>query len=367
VLIIERYIIRETAKPLLLGVTLLAVIFASYSSALYLSHAVVGLLPPDTIGYLIVLKTVISFEVLLPTALYISVVFTLGRLYRDSEMVALRAFGVSELHVLRTVFVLSVLVAVPVGALSLWVHPWAYRMGYLAEARAQAEIDIDKLPASRFYELPQTDGVLFAEQVNRKRNRLERVFLQRDRGTYVGLILARQAHFPPVGQAHSPTVVFTDGYAYDLDRRGQRDVVLRFKTLNLYLTEEPTHVGYKRKAQPTLRLTGSTKPEDIAELQWRLSTPLATILLGLVAVPLSRLHKRQSRHKMILGAVLFYAVYFNLGGMAKTWVEEGWVGAMPGLWWIHLLPLALLLALLARPAWTWRRRGSVRRKRPRPT
>ena len=39
----------------------------------------------------------------------------------------------------------------------------------------------------------------------------------------------------------------------------------------------------------------SDNPEDIAELQWRLSTPLSTLLLALLGVLLSRTTPRQGK------------------------------------------------------------------------
>jgi lipopolysaccharide export system permease protein len=96
---------------------------------------------------------------------------------------------------------------------------------------------------------------------------------------------------------------------------------------------------------------------DLAELQWRLTTPLATVLLALLGIPLGRAVPRQGRYTRFATAVLAYAAYYNLKAMAKTWVERGIVGPVPGLWWVDVLLGVVVLLLLWRP-WPqgrWRR------------
>jgi len=78
-------------------------------------------------------------------------------------------------------------------------------------------------------------------------------------------------------------------------------------------------------------------------LQWRISRPLATILLALIAVTFIRITPRQDKtDRNFLIAAIVFAVYYNLSGLAKTWVEQGVIGSIPGIWWLDLL---MLLAL----------------------
>jgi lipopolysaccharide export system permease protein len=93
---------------------------------------------------------------------------------------------------------------------------------------------------------------------------------------------------------------------------------------------------------------GSSRPGDVSELQWRLSTPVSTVLLSLLAIPLSRTAPRRGKYAKILVAVILYAVYYNLCLAAKTWVEHRVVPRVPGIWWVHALIAAIAFALLSR-------------------
>ena len=165
-MIINRYLIREIALPLIAVSAILLVIFMSYNAVRYTTDAAAGLLPGVTVIYLTLLKSMIAIEVLLPMALYLSVIIGMGRMYNDSEMAALHACGFGELRVIRSVLWFSLLVAVVVASLSLVVRPWAYYQSYLLKAQAEAEFNLEKLKAGQFSSSEESRTVIFAESIN---------------------------------------------------------------------------------------------------------------------------------------------------------------------------------------------------------
>src|SRR6266852_5798406 len=80
-MIITRYLLREILGPFAIVLSVLSVLFTSFGAASFLSDAVNGLLPTDTIVQVIGLRTLIALEMLIPISLYLSVVMALGRLY----------------------------------------------------------------------------------------------------------------------------------------------------------------------------------------------------------------------------------------------------------------------------------------------
>ena len=117
---------------------------------------------------------------------------------------------------------------------------------------------------------------------------------------------------------------------------GAKDTVVQFEKL-VYYTDSGNVLDYKHKAAPTVALMKSDQPRDIAEFQWRLSRPIATILLALIAVPFSRVPPRQEKgEKNYYAAAIVFAIYYILNGLAQTWVEQGTIGKMPGVWWLYV-------------------------------
>ena len=97
----------------------------------------------------------------------------------------------------------------------------------------------------------------------------------------------------------------------------------------------------------TADLIVSSNPEEIAELHWRIGIPLATIVLAILAVPLSRSQPRQGRYGRLAIGLLVFIIYFNLMSAGKAWLEHGTVSPSAGLWWVHALMLSIGLGLLA--------------------
>jgi lipopolysaccharide export system permease protein len=95
-------------------------------------------------------------------------------------------------------------------------------------------------------------------------------------------------------------------------------------------------------------LRASTDPDDRAELAWRRAVPAMLITLALLAVPLARLRPRQGRFARIGVAVIAYFAYSNLLAAARVWIEKDEPIAAFGLWWVHLMPIALAAWLLWR-------------------
>jgi len=349
-LIIDRYLIREISKPLTAICVFLVVIFASYRAAQYLAEAVAGLIAGKVVLYLVLLKIAIAMEVLLPATLYLSVVVVLGRLYADSEMTALFACGVGIRRIFKAVIYLSVPLAMLVACLSLYVRPWAYQQGYVLTAMAKTALDIGKWKEGNFYKIPGMDRVIYADKIKQEKKRAEGVFIQSDQGDKVQVIYAKKVQQYGDDGNGKPVLIFQDGYLYEFSRTGEQGHFMKFQQSTMSIDFGKTKpMEYKRKAASTLKLARSNDLEDIAEYQWRLSTPISTLLLALLGIPLSRTAPRKGKYAKLVAAVIVLAVYYNTSAMAKDWVEQGVVGPGVGIWWVVVLLAIVVLVLSIQP------------------
>jgi len=95
----------------------------------------------------------------------------------------------------------------------------------------------------------------------------------------------------------------------------------------------------------TTELLGSKQLPDIAEFQWRISVPIAAILLALLAFPLSVTNPRQGRFAGLAIAIVIYLIYSNLLILAETWVADGKFPVVPGMFAVHAAMLVLVIIL----------------------
>jgi lipopolysaccharide export system permease protein len=161
------------------------------------------------------------------------------------------------------------------------------------------------------------------------------------------IIVAKEARQQPPTAGERPQIHLYDGYIYQLMRSPEeKDTIVKFEKL-IYFTDNKAVAEINRKATTTSALSQSDRPKDIAEFQWRLSRPVATILLALIAVPLSRVSPRQDKStRTYLIAAGVSSIYYVLSVLAQKWVLRGDVGRVPGLWWLHGLMLVIVLFLL---------------------
>jgi lipopolysaccharide export system permease protein len=349
--IIERYITRELLIPFTVVALILAMLFSSFSSARFLAGAVVESLGFAAMLKLVMLKTLIALEVLMPISLYVAVVIGLGRLHRDQEITILRSSGVSEHRILYAVLIVAIPVGIVSGFLSIFARPWAYEESYMLNAQAEAELNTDRFQAGRFYGSEKKGRVIYVHGKDDSGRQMTDVFHYLNKSGSSEIIVAKEAYQPELASGQRPQVHLLDGFIYRLTHAGEGDTVVQFEKL-IYFTDSGNVMDYKRKAASTSALMQSDQPRDIAELQWRLSRPLATILLALIAVPFSRTAPRQAKgDKTYYIAALVFAIYYILNGLAQTWVEQGAIGGMPGVWWLYLVMLLFAITLLSPGVW----------------
>ena len=350
-MIINRYLIREILTPMLAILAVLVSIFASYLAATYLVDAVVGNLPLASVVLLIAIKIGISLEILLPVTLLLSVVIAFGRLYKDSEMTALASCGISAGQTLKSVLYLSVVVAIVSACASLFIRPAAYDLVYKMKAKAERDMDIGLMEGGHFYELQSGEMVFFAEQVHQNPQRAKKVFIRSQTDDEIKIIRAEQVLQRLDKDSGRRFLLFNSGQMLEFGETDSGGKITNFEVASYFLDPPASTVGkYKRKAAPTLNLARSERLEDIAELQWRLTTPLSTLLLALIGVPLSRTDPRKGKYARVGQAVVIFAIYYNIFVVAKTWVEKGQVPPFPGIWWVPALLGGFLLVLLWRNA-----------------
>lgn len=340
-----QYIRQEILQPFAVISLMLAGLFSCFNAARYLEEAVTETLGMFLIFKLIVLKTIIAMEVLFPIALYAAVIVALGRMHRDQEIVVMKSAGVNEGYIVKTVLLLGLPIAVLVGLLSVFGRPWAYDTIYRMDNSASTELDVDRYQAGRFYGIENSGRIIYINAKNERDNTLQGVFHYTRKNNVSDIILAREGYQVRTGDYQAPQLHLLDGTMYRVDPGGERGSIVHFSRF-VFMPDADVTLEYQRKAASTLQLSGSQDPRDIAEFQWRMSRMLATVLLAMIAIPLSRATPRQGKGEKIIAAAIIFAMYYNLSGLAQTWVEQGTVGSVPGVWWLHVLMLIVVVLIL---------------------
>lgn len=350
-MLLDRYLIREISTSSVAVAVVLTAIFLAYSLTRFLTEAAGGLIKATEVAHLTLYKSIIALEVLLPLALFFGLIVGCGKLNTHSELTAMQAAGYSRARLQRPLLVCSALLAVLVAGLSFSVRPWAYNAMFALKAQADASSDLDRIKAQRFYLYDDDQRAVYIESLSDGGRKLGGIFIRERQGGDIKVISAPSGRLEPYVTNSRHRLTLDDASVYR-SSTGTADFYGSFGTLTLSIDAgRVVETEYRTKSASTAALFAATAGIDRAELQWRLSTPVSTLLLAFTALALTDLRPRQSRFSRVPLALGIYALYYNLLALGRTWVEQDLVRTV---WWVPAL-LAVALAWRAVPAWFGRR------------
>ncbi len=336
---VQRYVLREVVQTWLAVTGVLVAILVSNQLSRVLGQAADNQYGRGVVFDLIALGAIMNLSVIVPVGLLLAVVLTLGRMYHDSEMAALQACGFGPARLLAPLFCFTAIIALGLGWLAFVQVPRADSQVQALRNSAIKEAQFGQLDAGRFRAFSGGDAVFYAERVDQE-GVLHNVFVQRESAGRFEVALADTATYTKTSSGAMHLVTLFNGRRYE-GVPGQDDFrVIEFREHGIPIaTPEDVRGSLDPDTKPTRLLWGSSDPSDIAQLQFRASTPLMALVLTLVAVPLSKLRPRQGRYARVGFAIIVYFVYSNLLSASKIWVEKGELpprsgcgGCMPRRW-----------------------------------
>ncbi|HEV7164788.1 MAG TPA: LPS export ABC transporter permease LptF [Gammaproteobacteria bacterium] len=344
----DRYIAKEAALTVGAVTGVLMLILLSNRFAVLLGDAAAGRLPRDTVFTLLGLASINYFIVVLPVALFLAVMLALGRLYRDSEMTTLMACGVGPAQIYRPLMAIALVLAAGLAVLSLQVAPWAQRMSHIINNAAQHNAQVGSFESGSFKVDEDGKGALYAQKVSQDGRTLQDVFMQGPSDTRMAVVTAATGERQ--GTEQDPgggMLILHDGWRYE-GVPGKADYrIVRFAVHGIVIQPaKATSSADYFDEYPTRDLMAVGDLRAVSEFQWRLSVPLSALVLVLLAVPLARTSPRQGRYGKLLAAILVYVIYYNLGVLARAWLEKGVAPTQVGIWWVDVVFVVAVVVLL---------------------
>jgi lipopolysaccharide export system permease protein len=347
---VQRYVLREVVQTWLAVTGVLVAILVSNQLSRVLGQAADNQYGRHVVFDLIALGAIMNLSVIVPVGLLLAVVLTLGRMYHDSEMAALQACGFGPARLLAPLFCFAAVIAIGLSWLAFIQVPRADGQAQLLRQSAIKEARFGQLDAGRFRAFSGGDAVFYAERVDQE-GVLHNVFVQRELAGRIEVALSETATYSKASASGMHLVTLFNGRRYE-GVPGRDDFrVIEFREHGIPIaTPEDVRGPEDPDTKPTRALIGSSNPSDVAQLQFRASTPIMALVLTLVAVPLSRLRPRQGRYARVGFAIVVYFVYSNLLSASKVWLEKSDLPPIIGVWWVHAAALALGLYLVVREA-----------------
>jgi len=334
---IDAYIITEIAGPFLGGVVFFSFIFLMFQT-LRLAEALIEHSVPGTILLKMIGLMVVSFLPLaFPLAFLISTLVAFGRLSSDSELVAMKANGVSVHRLALPGFVLSMVVA----ATSLGLN-----LEWVPTAKLELKSTLLRLtntkPIATIKEGTFTSGffdlLLYAERVDQKTNELEKVFIYDERDPKnPQAIIARSGEIVPVkiesDLGASIALRLYDGNIHSNDILQGVYQKTNFREYQVYLKVsagadtaigKPTNYPYHvlRSLQKT-ETDPRRRREILTEEIKRWMTALAPFLFVLIGIGYGTVRGRAVRSGAAITTLLVIIPFYLIQTVCENWAYAG--------------------------------------------
>ena len=353
---------RELARSFGVALVVLVTIVLTMMLIGTLRQAAGGNVAPQDVLLLMGYASLVYLPAVATLALFLSIVATLGRMYRESEMTVWLASGLPLRRFLRPVFGMAWPVLLAVLVLQLIVWPWGNQNSQQLRERYEKRGDLSRVAPGQFQTSRDGSRVFFIDRApGSGANPAEghNVFILSQLGDREAVTTAARGHIEIEGDDRF--LVLEHGQRNESNAKSGDKSVARFQRYAL-LTDSPALTTVDRlppRALSTLALTTDPSPPNLGELAWRLGMILCAINMTILGLSLAYTNPRRPNNWNMLFALLSFFIYFNLINLSQSWVAVGRVSFAQALLGLHGGALLLALGLL------WRRDAGARGARAR--
>lgn len=344
---------KELARSFGLAFVVILTIVVTMLLVRSLGMAAKGTVAPQhvllSLGYL----ALAQLPVMLSLSLFVAVVMSLGRMYKESEMTIWFASGLGLTRFVRPVLTMASPVLVVVAVLMTVVWPWSNDNSAQLRAQFEQRSDLSRVAPGQFQTSNDGSRVFFIERDPTDEAAARNVFIMNNTEHLESVTTSARGALQY--KDNQRVLVLDHGQRNDVDQRNGDKSVARFQQYQVVVDEEVMRVGGARppKSRPTLDLLVERTPQNDGELAWRFGMILGCVNLVLLGIGISATNPRRASNWNLLFALLAFIVYFNLINLTQTWVVGGKMKLGPALLALHGGAFVVTLLLLL-----WREQGA---------
>jgi len=361
--LVERYVLRTIFPYSLASLILLTAILFAQQTGRYFETIFHGVMPSSFVYglALALLPTVFVFTI--PMAVLSGTIIGLGRMGSDSELVAMRAAGVSTWRILWPALALGLIATAVTAELNLKEAPRAQQQLRLVAVRS-ALYKLDSPVEPRIFTSEIPNYVIYVRDGDQSRGQWGRVFIQTHEADQSAMLVTARAGRID-SSAEKSELVLEDAMRTRLpaaDARDQSYIVDRFDLLRIDFNtgrgtllakmrrheSTPDAMGWSELRQFMAHSTGAEKREASMIFHKRLAFSLTPLVFSLFGSALALRMRRGSRGFGVLVSLLVLMIYYLVALGGDQMARAGSLPPIIGAWVATVLAMTFGIVLLAR-------------------
>ncbi|HVZ43258.1 MAG TPA: LPS export ABC transporter permease LptF [Ramlibacter sp.] len=308
--------------------------------------------------------TVLGYLPLIITlALFIAIVGTLSRMYRDSEMAIWFSAGRGLAAFLPPLFRFAWPILVVVAGLSFVVWPWANSQALELRDRYGRRGDLERVAPGQFQESANGRRVFFLDKDTPDNKSGRNIFISTSEPAKETITSARSGHVETIGDAQF--LLLQNGQRMENHLADHTMRVSEFEEYGSRVSASEFAASDESPARTlsTLRLLVDRRAPQRAELAWRIGLALAAVNFVVLAVSVSSANPRAGRSGHLIFALFAFVVYYNLLNLGLNWIATGRAGFGAFLLGVHGLAFVVAALWLGQQHNNWSLAALLRGRR----
>ena len=326
-----------------------------------LGQASRGVVNPQDVMLFMAYSALGRLPTILTLSLFIAMVGTLSRMYRDSEMVVWFTSGRSLTSFLAPLFRFAWPVLLIITLTSLFIWPWTNQQTRDMQQRYAGRGDLDRIAPGQFQESSGGNRVFFIDRDTKSDLKSSsNVFIAANEKGKNSVTTARSGRVETVGDQQ--VLVLENGQRLENENGKASLKISSFEEYGSAVgnTSAQNPQAVEAKLLSVQELVKSPTPGNSSELAWRLGLALAAVNFVVLAVALANVNPRSGRSGNFIFVVLTFLAYNNLVNLGQSWIFGGSISFGGLLLVLHGGVLALGLLWLAKRNTNWTLRSVFR-------
>lgn len=357
--LIDRYILRAVATPLILALTVAGMLLLMEHMLRLFDFVLAEQGPVDVVWRMLANLVPHYLGLALPLGAFLGVLLAFRNLSMSSELDALSSSGASFGRLLRPVYMLIVVLMALDFLLVSYIQPYArYKYQQIRFDVTSGALGI-KIPAGEFIEI--SDGVTIRlGEINAATRDARDIFLEREaRDGGKTVITARYGSISTTPEITSLLLKLREGRQVIVNALGDRIQTLDFSSFDLEVDLPAIGVFRERGSDEREATIGEiirylrSEPETAehyydfrAGLNWRILHPLSFLVLPILAVAMGVTGRRRASNlKPVIGVAILIVYHEVLEEWGKVVAAKGELSPLISMWVIFFL-FVIVSALL---------------------
>jgi lipopolysaccharide export system permease protein len=282
-----------------------------------------GSVNPQEIALVLGYTVIGRMPTILTLALFIAIVFTLSRMYRDSEMIIWLSSGRSLGGFLGPVMRFSWPILLVITVMVFVVWPWANAQTDSLRDRFERRGDLERIAPGQFQESSSGRRVFFIDKDTADGTEGRNIFISStEEDGRETVTSARSGRIE--WQGDQQLLMLNNGQRLEAAADQSNLKVSEFEEYGTQIgSSEVGQRGEALKARNSWDLIKDPSRANLGELGWRIGMALTALNFILIAVATTTGNPRAGRGGNLFFTLFAFVFYYNLLNLGQSWVASG--------------------------------------------